>query len=528
MNYLNRKPYWFLLLLTVLFFVSCRQEQTLLRDHDAEAKNTQKFNEFSRLGGSQIKVLSYNTFLLRDIAVASTTQWSQNARAEKLGDADFIKNYDVLLLQECFDNTACTSLRKKLSNSYPYLTPVLGQTKQGWNNTLGDWREIISGGFENGGVMIASKYPIEYMDQYIFPKGCDADGLALKGFVYVRILKDNKPVHFIATHLQSTQPGCKGNEVQIRENQLKAIKTYVDNLKIPKDEMLIYGGDFNIIKDTSEYPKMLSLLNVSAPTYKGLPSTWDTKTNTMAAYHYPYPANKQEYLDYIFVSNDHLLPPVWQNIVFDPVSPNLMTYTNLTQDKYYWADYSDHYPVEGNIYSDEVTPKSSLKFRKYDKVSLKSVKTGKYISTNLSKTDDWLKISAAVPDENTWFNLVNTDGGNYFDLKAGKVRIETSERINNFWYWELLNGGAYYYFPKFGKSLKNLELVLIKKKEGNTSASIEDGDIVAFKDYTSAGNAYYLQVYNKSGTDWLYLNGTSAGNSEQFEVKFNNTTPANW
>ena len=62
-----------------------------------------------------------------------------------------------------------------------------------------------------------------------------------------------------------------------------------------------------------------------------------------------------------------------------------MTYTNLTQDKYYWADYSDHYPVEGNIYSDEVTPKSSLKFRKYDKVSLKSVKTGKYISTNLSK-----------------------------------------------------------------------------------------------------------------------------------------------
>ena len=62
MNYLNRKPYWFLLLLTVLFFVSCRQEQTLLRDHDAEAKNTQKFNEFSRLGGSQIKVLSYNTF----------------------------------------------------------------------------------------------------------------------------------------------------------------------------------------------------------------------------------------------------------------------------------------------------------------------------------------------------------------------------------------------------------------------------------------------------------------------------------
>lgn len=61
-----------------------------------------------------------------------------------------------------------------------------------------------------------------------------------------------------------------------------------------------------------------------------------------------------------------------------------------------------------------------MKFRKYDKVSLKSVKTGKYISANLSKTDDWLKVSGNVPDENTWFNLVNTDGGNYFDLKAEK------------------------------------------------------------------------------------------------------------
>ena len=92
----------------------------MLRDHDAEAKNTQKFNEFARLGGTPIKVLTYNTFLLRDIAVASTTQWSQNARAEKLGDADFIKNYDVLLLQECFDNTASTSLRK----NYPLATLI--------------------------------------------------------------------------------------------------------------------------------------------------------------------------------------------------------------------------------------------------------------------------------------------------------------------------------------------------------------------------------------------------------------------
>jgi sphingomyelin phosphodiesterase len=75
--------------------VSCRMEQNLPNDDNDESQNIQKLEEYFQLGGDQIKVLSYNTFLLRDIAPASTTQWSQNKRAEKLGDANFINNYDV-------------------------------------------------------------------------------------------------------------------------------------------------------------------------------------------------------------------------------------------------------------------------------------------------------------------------------------------------------------------------------------------------------------------------------------------------
>ncbi|WBV56636.1 sphingomyelin phosphodiesterase [Chryseobacterium daecheongense] len=522
------RRFYLLALLCFLSFISCG-EQASFEENDSIANQVNKNDRFSRLGDNDLKVLTYNTFLLRDIAVASTTQWSQNQRAEKIGTADFIKNYDVLLLQECFDNTASTILREKLSSKFPYQTPILGQTKQGWNSTSGDWREVVSGGLENGGVMIASKYPIEIMNQYIFPKGCDFDALSLKGFVYARIIKNGKRIHCISTHLQSTQPGCQGNEVSIRKSQLEMIKSYVDALQIPADEMLVYGGDFNIIKNSQEYPVMLQTLNVSAPVYKGLSQTWDTQTNTMASYHYPYPKNQPEYLDYIFVSNEHLTPLSWHNIAFDPVSNTLMTYTNLTQDTYYWTDYSDHYPVEGAISTDETSPKKSMKFRIYDKVSLRSVATGKYITSNLSKPDDWLTVSASAPDQNTWFNLVNLGAGdNYFDLKEGPVRVEISERINNFWYWEYLNGGAYYYFPKFGKSLKNLELVLVKKKNGNTSTSIENGDTVAFKDKTSAGKIYFLQVYQKNGTDWIYLNGNKIGAAEQFEVRMNNTSQQNW
>ncbi|PWN71898.1 sphingomyelin phosphodiesterase [Chryseobacterium phosphatilyticum] len=521
MNYIYHTIFRMLPTLCLLCLFSCRSDQSLT---DEVLPDTQRIA--GRNVSPNIKVLTYNTFLLRDISISSTTQWSQQARAEKLGEASFLKNYDVLLLQECFDNTAANKLRQKLLSSFPYQTPVVGQTKNGWDNTYGDWREATSGGFENGGVMIASKYPIERMDQYIFPAGCDFDALSLKGFAYARIVKDGKRIHLISVHTQSTQPSCQGKEVTIRKQQLEIIKAYIDGLKIPADEMVIYGGDFNIIKDSQEYPKMLQTLNVNPPVYKGLSSTWDTKTNTMASYHYPYPANQREYLDYVFVSNDHYVPPSWQNIVFDPVSSTLMTYVNFTGDKYYWTDYSDHYPVEGNIYSDQNTPTQSLKFRKYDRVSLKSVSTGKYVNMNLSKSDDWLTVSSLQADAKTWFNIINIGNtDNYFDLKEGLVRVESSELINNFWYWDSVSSGSYYLYPKRGKSLTNLRIQIVKKKTGNTSSSIEDGDIVAFKDKTSIGNTYYLQVYNKSGTDWIYLNGKSLTPDVQFEVKINNINP---
>ncbi|KAA2223593.1 sphingomyelin phosphodiesterase [Chryseobacterium sediminis] len=519
MNQVKFSFFRFLPVLCLLTLLSCRSDQF---QPDETLPNAQE--NAMRSAFPNIKVLSYNTFLLKELLVSGMTQWAQQDRAERLGGASFLRNYDVLMLQECFDNDAAAKLRKKLLPNFPYQTPVLGQTKDGWDKTSGYWREFISGGFEDGGVMIASKYPIERKEQYIFPAGCSYDGSCLKGLVYVKILKDGKYVHFIATHAQSTQPSCNGKEVEVRKQQLQMMKSFVDNLNIPKDEMVIYGGDFNIIKDTPEYADMLQTLNVNAPTYKGLQYSWDTKTNIMASYHYPYPQNNREYLDYILVSNDHLVPPTWQNIVFDPVSSNLMTYTNIAGIKYHWAEYSDHYPVEANVYSDQKTPTQSLKFRKHDRISLKSVATGKYITSNLSTPNDWLTVSSAQPDAQTWFNIVNIgDNDNYFDLKEGYVRVETSERLNHFWYWYSVGSGSYYFYPKYGKTTYNMMIQIVKKKAGNFSTSIEDGDIVAFKDTTGVGNTYYLQVYNESGTDWIYLNGTSLTPDVQFEVKMNYT-----
>ncbi len=118
MNYMYQMVSKFLSVLCLMSLLSCGSDQELT---DETATSTSKMA--GRATFPNIKVLAYNTFLLRDINVASTTQWSQQARAEKLGEALFLKNYDVLLLQECFDNAAAGKLRQKLLPVFPYQTP---------------------------------------------------------------------------------------------------------------------------------------------------------------------------------------------------------------------------------------------------------------------------------------------------------------------------------------------------------------------------------------------------------------------
>ncbi|MBB6273918.1 sphingomyelin phosphodiesterase [Pedobacter cryoconitis] len=520
-----------IILAVLLSGTSCRKENMLTENSSLNASLNN--NQFS--SGSDdppaIKVLTHNLFLLPDVVVASTTQWSQAKRGAIIGSADYLKDYDVLLLQECFDNSASKVLKDNLASEFPYQTPVLGRSKAGWDKTSGTWRDLLQGAGTSGGVMIASKWPIEKMMQHIYPAGCHADAFSLKGFVYAVIIKDGKRVHFVASHTQSTQPSCEGRDVIIRKTQFEMMKSYVDSLNIPKTELVIFGGDFNVIKGTSEYTEMLKYLNVGEPDYSGVLYTWDTKTNSMASYHYPYPANKREYIDYIFVSKDHFYPSKWQNLAFDPVSSSLMIYTNLLRERRYWTDYSDHYPVAAFINADEEVPASSMKYRKYDHVSFQSVKTGKFINYNLSKPNDWLTVNGITSkDLSVHFNLVNIDRPDkYNEIVNGKIRVELSERLNNFWYWNILNGGDYYYFPKNGVSLKSLELEIVKKANGN-SEILEDGDTIVFKDYNSYNfnKRYYLQVNSVNGTDKIYLNGTSIGDSEKFIVKLNTDAPLNW
>ena len=84
----------FLSVLYLLTLLSCRSDQFQPDETLPVAKENAMRGSFPN-----IKVLSYNTFLLKELLVSGMTQWSQQNRAERLGAASFLKNYDVLMLR---------------------------------------------------------------------------------------------------------------------------------------------------------------------------------------------------------------------------------------------------------------------------------------------------------------------------------------------------------------------------------------------------------------------------------------------
>ena len=102
-----------------------------------------------------LRVLTHNVYML---STNLYPNWGQNLRASMIAQADYLKNQDVVILNEAFDNTASATLLNGLAAQYPYQTPVLGRDTTGWNATLGAYSSMTP---EDGGMAIVSKWPIE-------------------------------------------------------------------------------------------------------------------------------------------------------------------------------------------------------------------------------------------------------------------------------------------------------------------------------------------------------------------------------
>ncbi|KEK23798.1 sphingomyelin phosphodiesterase [Bacillus gaemokensis] len=300
---------------------------------------------------NQIKVMTHNVYML---STNLYPNWGQNQRADLIGTADYIKNQDVVILNEIFDNGTSDRLLKNLGKEYPNQTAVLGRNSgKEWDQTLGNYSSTTP---EDGGVAIVSKWPIVEKIQYVFEKGCGPDNLSNKGFVYTKIKKNDRFIHVIGTHLQAEDNMCgKTSSSSVRTEQLKEIQGFIQNKNIPSNEYVLIGGDMNVNKinggdpkdanNTSEYASMFKTLHATVPSYTGYTATWDATTNSIAKYNFPTAA--AEYLDYVIADNDHARPVHVENKVLQPKSPEWSVTSWLKTYKY--NDYSDHYPVEATI-----------------------------------------------------------------------------------------------------------------------------------------------------------------------------------
>ena len=229
----------------------------------------------------RLSILAYNVLLL-----PYPLDTGQKIRAglipEQLG------GHDLLILSELFDLELRARVLDDLRSQYPYTTAVLGH------------RGIL---FTNGGLTIASRWPITAEDRRFFgPDHCTGmDCFAEKGVVYACLEKHGRRVHVFGSH---TQASANAAAARVRQEQFKIVRGFIDEQHLAPDEVVLVGGDLNVdrLHDGAEYRRMIATLGARHARPRGPGGTFEPDENPLAK------GPREEFLDYVLWSRDHLAP----------------------------------------------------------------------------------------------------------------------------------------------------------------------------------------------------------------------------
>lgn len=310
---------------------------------------------------TMLKVLAYNVWELRYLFAQS----GQRERTCRIPAEIFAlhPDLDVFVFNEvfmggCFVNDSLTLRDIMEAHGFVHYTATVGEpgtiTKP-----------------ENGGVFIASRWPIKYEEQLVYKNAQrgTADFLSGKGCMYAQIEKtvgsDNKVYHIFGTHLQA-QNGSSIDEVRVA--QAGEMQAFMVEQNIPSDEPVIYAGDLNAdkINNPEHAQDVLMALKSNLPEIVGdLEATYDSDINTVFFDNY----ETYQWLDYVLYSADHEAPtkstlevlhPTYSeffDVCMAAVNPR-HTYpdSELCFISKSINDLSDHFPVLGVFdYSEEPT-----------------------------------------------------------------------------------------------------------------------------------------------------------------------------
>ncbi|QUM89086.1 sphingomyelin phosphodiesterase [Moritella sp. 36] len=453
------------------------------------------------------KIMSYNVYMLS----STLFHTSQTKRAELLTQSNIFDITDIVSFNEAFDNESSQIISDGLKERFPYYTPVLGRQINGWDNTDGNWSPSTP---EDGGVFMMSRYPIIYKAQHIFSNACGADGLSQKGFVYIKIKKDNKLFHIIATHVQADDPGCS-NPASIRAQQFEEITQYIAQQNIPNNEMVIIAGDLNVVKNSTEFNSMLLALNSSEPdSFAGADYSWDPTVNALA--YDSYPNLKGQLLDYILVEKNHQQPQFWHNQILDVISPKVEI--SGTLDKYYAYEYSDHFPVTAFEYADNTTLAQSFRPSNtpYNNIKIEHVDTGSYVKAD---TEQWITTADMNNPLSIEFKLDTWIPKNAFCVHDDDyIQLSlTGNYSNYFWNWNLSG----YYYARENNAADYLKI----RRKNPQSGCIKDGDEIYMYDHSELGPDEYLLP---DGHGWMISATMPFKNDGLFVIEMPEATYTDW
>lgn len=259
-----------------------------------------------------LNILAYNIYML----TPPINNTNQSDRAAVI--ADHVQGYDAIIFSEAFYNSARSDLKSNLLSEYPYHTDVVDQ----------------SGSTEDGGVFIASRFPILQSAQIVFDDCDGSDCLASKGVMYAKINKQGRIIHLFGTH---TQAWTSSNNIATRILQLKQLQNFISSLNIPTNEIVLIGGDLNVDKianHSGEYDGMLDSLQLIEPSFLGHNYSYDPTINY-------YGSGPQEFLDYVMAQQNHLNPISSTNEV--------LILRDIQDNQFNTFDLSDHLAVRGRF-----------------------------------------------------------------------------------------------------------------------------------------------------------------------------------
>jgi hypothetical protein len=266
-----------------------------------------------------LNILAYNIYML----TPPIGNNDETTRADEIHK--HVHGYDAIIISEAFYNSARSDLQAGLAPEYPYLTAVVD------NGILND----------DGGVFIASRFPIVSSSQIVYNDCNGSDCLAAKGVMYAEINKYGRVFHLFGTH---TQAWPAAGDVATRILQFKELQTFITSLNIPVAEPVIIGGDLNvdmIANNLGEYDGMLDSLNLLEPTYTGHPYSYDGAISS-------YAGSGVEFLDYVMTQNNHLSPLSAENEV--------IILRSIADDMFNMFDLSDHLAVRGHFVFSPLLP----------------------------------------------------------------------------------------------------------------------------------------------------------------------------